>query len=100
MHIDKISEIGIDHEERLYIRPENAEFPYIYREAMEVHWNSEAKFLYSPKPREWSYLSWLKQMLCATEQQSYKLIATPETIFTNIPNELKKEIHAWLSAKA
>ncbi|HTN93879.1 MAG TPA: hypothetical protein VMJ33_04795 [Gallionella sp.] len=39
MERDAISEIGMDDEGRLYVAPETKTFPYIYREAMEVHWN-------------------------------------------------------------
>jgi hypothetical protein len=50
---DSIEEIGIDDEGRLYIKPASQTFPLIYREAMEVHWNSERRCLYGAKPRKW-----------------------------------------------
>jgi len=52
MTIDKILEIGIDHKERLFIKPGKERFTLIYRTASEVHWDSNGLFLYSPKPRE------------------------------------------------
>jgi hypothetical protein len=56
MEIDNILEIGIDDEGRLYVKPTTTKFPMMYREAIEVHWDSNGDFLYSPKPRNWSYL--------------------------------------------
>ena len=53
MENDVILEIGINSEEQLYIKPSTAKFPYMFREALEVHWNQEGLFLYSPKPRKW-----------------------------------------------
>ncbi|NQY94744.1 MAG: hypothetical protein HRT43_11300 [Campylobacteraceae bacterium] len=41
---DNIIEIGIDKFEHLYIKPEKEKFLYIYREAMEVHWDDENAF--------------------------------------------------------
>jgi hypothetical protein len=55
MTTDKIIEIGIDDQQRLYIKPEKQTFEYIYRTAAEVGWDNKERFLYSPKPREWSY---------------------------------------------
>ncbi|WP_431311605.1 hypothetical protein [Pedobacter albus] len=56
MQVENILEIGIDKLERLYIKPEKLSFVLIYRSATEVHWDSNGHFLYSPKPREWTYL--------------------------------------------
>ncbi len=49
---DEIIEVGIDKNERLFIRPKNEHFSLIYRTATEVHWDEKKIFLYSPKPRE------------------------------------------------
>lgn len=93
MKIDQISEIGIDIEERLYIKPSIARFDLIYRTATEVHWDASGLFLFSPKPREWTYLDWYKHIVDVVNSElCYKLVLTDETIWTNIPKELKQEI--------
>ena len=92
MEQDQIKEIGVDDKGRLYITPLSKEFPYIYREAMEVHWDRENKFLYSPKPREWSYFDWFKQIILAAKKQSCFLYTAENTTWINIPNDLKSEI--------
>ena len=90
---DNIIEIGIDEKDRLYIKPEKATFPLIYRTATEVHWDEEGKFLYSPKPREWTYLDWYNQIISVLETDfNYRLKFTNKTIWTNISDDLKMQI--------
>ncbi|MFD1218131.1 hypothetical protein [Microbulbifer celer] len=62
---DKIKEIGIDGEGRLYLKPAVETFPMIYREAMEVHWSSE---------------------------HGCKLVASSDVTWVNIPAELQAQI--------
>jgi hypothetical protein len=56
MKTDNISIIGINETGQLFIKPETERFEYIWRSATEVHWNDKEKYLFSPQPREWSYL--------------------------------------------
>jgi hypothetical protein len=90
---DEIIEVGIDKNERLFIRPKNERFTLIYRTATEVHWDEKELFLYSPKPREWNYYDWFKHIIDAANLEcNCKLILTHRTIWTNIPDNLKKQI--------
>lgn len=94
MTTDSILEIGIDDKERLYIKPEKQRFTLIYRTATEVHWDDKGHFLYSPKPRDWTYLEWFRHITSVTETEcNCKLIITEQTIWTNIPDELKNQIN-------
>lgn len=78
---------------RLFIKPEKERFTLIYRTATEDHWDNNGLFLYSPKPREWTYFDWFRQITGVTETEcSCKLILTDETKWTNISNELKRQI--------
>jgi len=92
MENDNILEIGINSNEGLYIKPTLLKFPYMYREAMEVHWDEKENYLYGPKPRKWSYLDWYKQIQAAAKEQSGNLLITKETGWVNIPESLKLEI--------
>ncbi len=92
MDSDTVEEIGIDSEERLYLRPSTASFPFIYREAMEVHWCEKNNLLNSPKPREWSYFDWYMQIIKAAKEQGYIFKVTDKTRWVNIPEKLKNEI--------
>lgn len=100
MTTDSIAEVGIDDQERLFVRPSTAQLPFIYREAVEVHWDSTRLCLYSPKPREWSYLQWFQHILGAAALQSLQLQLTPSTLWSNIADDLKEEIQRWFSTKS
>ncbi len=93
MTLDDVLEIGIDDQERLYLKPEKEKFTLIYRSATEVHWDNNGAFLYSPKPREWSYLDWYKHIVSvALDEYGCKLKLTSKTNWQNIPVDLKDEI--------
>ena len=93
MNKDKILYIKINEEGQIHIKPESLKFPMIYRTASEVHWNSDSKTLYSPKPRDWSYLDWYNHIIEVAQGDDYcQLEITPKTEWINIPNELRKEI--------
>ena len=79
MEIDNIIEIGIDNSERLYIKPENEKFTQIYRTATEVHWDNDGCYLYSPKPKDWTYLQWYIFPKCFFSNYQFTI-----TIFNNI----------------
>jgi len=93
MAFDDILEIGIDENGRLFIKPEKNKFTLIYRSATEVHWDENKDFLYSPKPREWTYLDWYRHIVSAIEiEYGCKLIIRPNTKWISIPEDLKQEI--------
>jgi len=101
MTIDKILEIGIDDKERLFIKPDKERFTLIYRTATEVHWDNNGLFVYSPKPREWTYFDWLRQITGVTETEcNCKLILTDQTLWTTISDELKQQIIEYQKATA
>ena len=93
MTIDKIIEIGIDDKERLFVKPHTERFEFIYRDASGVHWDKTGNFLYTDKPREWTYFDCFRQILLATKgEYGCELKVTSETKWPNISNELKKQI--------
>lgn len=92
MDRDSIRELGIDSEGRLYLVPESRKFPYIYREAMEVHWDSELGRLYGAKPRKWNYQQWYTQILSAAKEQSCILFLSENTTWVNVPEAVKASI--------
>ena len=94
MIVDLIEEVGIDPGGRLYVKPFSASFPYIYREAMDVHWDATGGFLHSPVPRERTYFDWFKQILAAAKEQSCELRLSGSTRWKNIPPSLRGEIES------
>ena len=90
---DNIWEIGVEDNQRLYIKPDKERFTLIYRIATEVHWDNNGLFLYSPKPREWTYFDWYKNIIGVIETEfNCRLSLTDQTKWINIPVELKKLI--------
>ncbi len=90
MTSDDIAEIRIDATERLCVVPQTNSFPYVYRAGMQVHWDDEGQYLYSPKPREWSYVLWFQRIIAAVKgEYGCTLVITPETRWQNIDDSLK-----------
>ena len=93
MTTDNISAIGINEAGQLFIKPEKESFVLIWRSAAEVHWNDKEEYLFSPKPREWSYLDWYKHIIgVVKDEYGCKLIMTSNTNWLNIPDDLKQQI--------
>ena len=95
MKTDTIEEIGIDASGRLYVKPATQNFHMIWRSGAEVHWDVENQSLYSPKPREWSFLDWYKHILAVAKEGDGGgciLRITASIVWTNIPVELKSQI--------
>jgi hypothetical protein len=96
MNTDNVIEVGIDQSEKLYIKPGKERFPLIYRTASEVHWDEKKACLYSPKPREWTYLDWYKHILKVVEQEcNCKLVMTDNTNWVNVPDSLKIQMMVY-----
>lgn len=92
MTTDRVAAIGIDAEGSLWVRPETAEFPYIYREGMEVGWDAATRSLTAPRPREWTYLRWFQQIRRAAREQGVSLVLTPTTEWSGIAEDLRRAI--------
>lgn len=64
---------------------------------MEVHWDEDGKYLYSPPPRDWSYIRWFQQIITAVKgEYGCALVITPETQWHNIDDTLKMAITSGL----
>lgn len=92
MQTDMIEAVGIDESGSLWVKPATATFPYIYREAMGVHWDAERLCLYSPKPREWSYAAWFRQIRDAAREQGFDLRLGPATAWSGGAAELQQAL--------
>jgi hypothetical protein len=93
MTVDEIVEVRIDDGGRLLVRPQVGTFPHIYRAAMEVRWDPDNRTLFSPKPREWSYLRWFQQIVAAAAgEYGVHLVITRDTTWTNVPDALRVEM--------
>jgi hypothetical protein len=96
---DSIAEVGIDEQERLYVRPATATFAQICREAREVHWDAATAHLHSPKPREWSYARWFQQIIETADAYGQPLRLTPTTVWVNVPDDVRTEAEQIMSSR-
>jgi Integron Cassette Protein Hfx_Cass5 len=101
MEADEIALIEIDGGGRLCVSPKFASYPFIYRAAIEVHWDPHSKCLHSPSPREWSYARWLRQIRDAVKgEYGVALAITSQTQWRNIDEALKSELAAVMGGIA
>ncbi|MEO5914617.1 MAG: hypothetical protein ABIS50_10320 [Luteolibacter sp.] len=92
MNPGPIAEVTIAPDGRLLVFPTANSYPNIYLEGVEVHWDAGGRYLYSPKPREWSYLDWFRQIINVAGD----LALSSDTKWTNIPDDLRHEAGAWM----
>ena len=92
MSQDNISEILIDSNGRLCIKPTTKEFILIYRSATEVHWEKDTFFTHQ-SPENGHILDWYKHIISViSSEYDCKLTITTDTKWTAIPNDLKNDI--------
>jgi hypothetical protein len=96
VNADPIAEVAIDEQGRLLITPTSNTYPMIYREAVEVHWDAKGRFLYFPKPREWSYLDWFKHIV----DTAGDLVLSADTKWRNVPEDLRNDAEEWMKTRA
>jgi hypothetical protein len=93
MKTDNIIEVKIDNLGRLCITPEKEIFTFVWRSATEVHWDDKYFYLYSPKPREWSYFDWFMHIISVIKIEcNCELMLTDHTLWVDIPTSLKQQI--------
>jgi len=98
MKIDQIIEVGLDDAGCLYVQPQSETFPYIYREAMDVHWDDKRKVLHGPPPRaslDFTLPRWFQQIVDAAKEQDCALVLSEKTNWDSVPDALKNEILEW-----
>ena len=94
-HIEKdnIIEIGIDDQIGIYVKPETAKFAHIWRSASGVQWDDKKNILCTTNQSGWTHLQWYKQIVGAVlDEYGYELSLTDKTIWTDIPDDLKRSI--------
>jgi hypothetical protein len=95
MDRDAIAEIGIDDKGRPYMTPSTRAFPYLYREAMEVHWDDQENYLHAPLPARAQLAQpiwWFERILAAAREQDCELYIDQHTKWHNVPSQLRSEI--------
>ena len=95
MEVD-ITEIGMDGERRVFVRPASGDFEQVYRAAMEVYWDRSSRRLTHPRaPRDWTPVQWFHQIVDAVAgEYGVHLRLTDGTTWVGIPSEMRSEIEA------
>ena len=100
MDRDAIDVIEIDDAGQLHVVPTSRSFPFIYREAMEVQWDTSRSSLHSPAPRDWSYARWFQQILAAAREQDCELHPVANTWWVNVGPGVKAELLQVIAKEA
>lgn len=89
-----IAEIGMDDEDRVFVRPAEGDFEHIYRAAMGVCWDGPARrFSHPQPPKDWTPFQWFQQIIAAVaDEYGVLLKLTPQTIWADVPTELRSAI--------
>ena len=57
---------------------------------MGVGWDEKEKRLFSPKPKEWTYVDWFTQIIwAAADEYGIWLRLTPDTVWLGVSDELR-----------
>ena len=91
---DEITEIGIDSDEKLYVRPKTQTFPHFWPKAK---WDPVSGVLYGPIPKELahsdlSYPASFHRVLAEAARYGIRLKLSGRTIWSGIPDALRSEI--------
>jgi hypothetical protein len=76
---EAIVEVGIDAKGRLYVRPSNTSFDYIYRAGIEIYWNVETKRL-GQKVKDEDHAECFNRI-----KYGVRPVITPATAWTSLP---------------
>ncbi len=101
MKTSPIAEVSIDDQGRLRVVPRAGDFTFVWRAAGQVYWDDAGRFLYSPRPREWTYLRWYIQIVgMVASEYGVVLRLDHATRFSNVPAELQHDIAQWDATEA
>ena len=89
-----ITEVGLDDERRVFIRPVEGDFEHVYRSAMEVYWDRQTRRLSNPRrPRDWTPVQWFQQIVAAiADEYGVLLKLNTRTTWTAVPADLQSAI--------
>jgi len=95
MRDEAITEVRIDGDGRLYVRPTSSSFEQIYRTASGVHWNDEGGYLFAPIPREWTQGKWFERIVAeVADEYRIRLRITSATMWVGVTHEIEKELRS------
>ena len=102
MREEAIIEVRLDEEQRVFIRPAEGDFEYIYRAAMGVYWDKASRCLTHPRPpRDWTPVQWFQQIITAVaDEYGVKLKLSTKTTWSGIPQNLRAAMEVAAQANS
>jgi len=90
---EEIIQIGIDDENRLFLKTKEKTFSMIYRLAKGINWDNDRKRLISTPIKEWSKYRWYLHILNTIYKEcNLELITTRKTEYINLDRKSKNQI--------
>jgi len=90
---EEITQIGVDKEDRFFVKPKNKDFSMIYRLAKGIDWNSKVKVLQSSTIREWKKYKWYLHILFTIYNEcGIELMPTKQTEYINLDRKTINQI--------
>src|SRR5688572_15903023 len=90
-----VREVAIDPDGRIRVWPLTSQYEFIYRAACGVQWDAARQCLASPVSEEWSPVDWFRHIAGAVASEyGERLIIGPETVWTNVPPDMRARIAA------
>lgn len=90
---EEISQIGIDEQNRLFLKTKERSFSMIYRLAKGINWDNELKRLITSPIKEWSKYKWYLHILNTIYNEcNIELIPTRKTEYINLDRKSINQI--------
>ena len=91
-----IAEVGLDDDQRVFVRPVEGDFEHVYRAGMEVCWDKASRHLsHSQPPRDWTPVRWFQQIVTAVAGEYRVLLKlNAHSTWTAVPTEVRTAIEA------
>ena len=91
-----IAEVGLDDEQRVFVRPAEGDFEHVYRAAMEVYWDKASRHLSHPQPpRDWTPVRWFQQIVAAVaDEYGVLLKLNAHSTWIAVPTDVRTAIEA------
>jgi len=94
-----IKEIRIDNNGHMHVLPAIeicGSFDFIWRDASGIRWDTNVASLIAAEPDRWEYFKLFGQILAAVQSEyGWQLSIAPNTLWFNVPNELRQRIESF-----
>ena len=94
-----VESVRIDENGRLLVcpsLPRDRDLAFVYRAARGARWDDSARALYTAAPEASSYFDRFQHIAeAAADEYGELLVVSEQTAFTNVPDDLERQIRGW-----